>query len=133
MIVRAERMSPAFIKYHLNDGSALHRFVRPEPYADPHDHPWSFETEILDGGYVDEVFHLNSDGSWHSEHRHRVPGETYRVDANHIHRIVDLPAGECTTIILPGSHQQTSGFYQFREDGAYHRYWDQADFQRMAL
>jgi len=112
-IVGIERMSRAFTKYHLNDGRALHRFKHPEPHATPHDHPWSFETEILDGGYVDEVFHLNSDGSWHSEHRHRVPGETYRVDANHIHRIVALPGGECWTLVRAGRPERETRFWRF--------------------
>ncbi len=59
-IVSVERMSRAFTKYHLDDGRALHRFKMEEPNATPHDHPWSFDTKILDGGYVEEVFHLGS-------------------------------------------------------------------------
>ena len=94
-IVSVERMSRAFTKYHLDDGRALHRFKMEEPHATPHDHPWSFDTEILDGGYVEEVFHLDPNGGWHSELVHRIPGETYHVDAAHIHRIVELPTGEC--------------------------------------
>jgi hypothetical protein len=35
-----------------------------EPQAAPHDHPWSFDTKILDGGYVEEVFHLDPGGGW---------------------------------------------------------------------
>ncbi|MDQ0840089.1 hypothetical protein [Sphingomonas faeni] len=76
-IVSVERMSRAFTKYHLDDGRALHRFKMEEPHATPHDHPWGFETEVLEGGYVDEVFHLDSGGGWHSELVHRVPGERY--------------------------------------------------------
>ncbi len=37
-MVRTERMSSAFIKYHLDDGRAMHRFVAPEPRAKPPDH-----------------------------------------------------------------------------------------------
>ena len=44
-ITRVERMSPAFAKYHLDDGSILHRFTRGEPHADPHDHPFGHRAE----------------------------------------------------------------------------------------
>ena len=53
-IVSVERMSRAFTKYHLDDGRALHRFKMEKPHATPHDHPWSFDTKILDGGYVED-------------------------------------------------------------------------------
>jgi hypothetical protein len=113
MIVRAERMSPAFIKYHLNDGSALHRFVRPEPYADPHDHPWSFETSILSGGYVEEVFTFSPDGGWRSALLERTPGSRHRIEASHIHRIVALPQQECWTIVRAGPHERKTLFWRF--------------------
>ncbi len=92
-------MSRAFTKYHLDDGRALHRFKAEEPQATPHDHPWSFDTEILDGGYVEEAFCLTPGGGWCSALVYRIPGETYHVQANHIHRIVELPTGECWTLV----------------------------------
>ena len=129
--LREERMGDHFVKHHIEGlpcAAVLHQFSQVD-HGDPHDHPWGFTSFVVHGGYVEQVFQL--DGS--SELVHRQVGDSFHIPADHIHRIVDLPAGECTTIILPGPHQQTSGFYQFREDGAYHRYWDQADFQRMAL
>uniref|UniRef100_UPI0035CBF7F7 hypothetical protein n=1 Tax=uncultured Sphingomonas sp. TaxID=158754 RepID=UPI0035CBF7F7 len=112
-IVRAERMSPAFIKYHLDDGRALHRFVRPEPHAHPHDHPWCFETTILSGGYVEEVFTFRPDGGWQSTFVERVPGSRYRIEASHIHRIVSLPQGESWTIVQAGPHERKTLFWRF--------------------
>ena len=112
-IVSIERMSRAFTKYHLDDGRALHRFEMEEPHATPHDHPWSFETEILDGGYVEEVFHLDPSGGWHSERVHRLPGKTYHVDAAHIHRIVKLPTSECWTLVRAGPHTRETRFWRF--------------------
>ncbi len=38
-IIRLERMSRSFIKYHVDNGQALHRFRIGESLADPHDHP----------------------------------------------------------------------------------------------
>jgi hypothetical protein len=111
-IIRAERMSPAFIKYHLSDGRALHRFTREEPHVDPHDHPWRFETTVLAGGYVEEVFTIGEEG-WRGTLAHRLPGETYRVDATHIHRIVELPQRECWTLVRAGQHERDTRFWRF--------------------
>jgi hypothetical protein len=121
-IVRVERMSRAFTKYHLDDGRALHRFTREEPHAAPHDHPWSFETTIIDGGYVEEVFHLDAGGGWHSELVHRHPGTSYRVIADHIHRIVELPEGECWTLVSSGLHERETRFWRFG-DAVWSRAW----------
>lgn len=123
-IVAVERMSRAFTKYHLDDGRVLHRFRAEEPHANPHDHPWSFDTEILDGGYVDEVFRFDEGGGWHSELVHRIPGESYRVDATHIHRIVELPTGECWTIVRAGPHERETRFWRFG-DGIQSRAWNE--------
>lgn len=122
-ILRAERMSPAFAKYHLDDGRALHRFTRPEPCATPHDHPWSFETTILAGGYVEEVFAVEPDGRWHSAPVDRAPGTTHRIDAAHIHRIVALPAGECWTLVRAGPPERVTRFWRFGDD-VRHRAWN---------
>lgn len=121
-IVRAERMSPAFVKYHLDDGRVLHRFTRPEPLANPHDHPWSFQTEILSGSYVEEVFTTRRDGSWSSEFVTRIPGVVYEIKARHIHRIIALPAGECWTLVRAGNHQRTPLFWRFGETVQRRRY-----------
>ncbi|WP_380784783.1 hypothetical protein [Sphingomonas sp. R86521] len=111
-IVNIEHMSRAFVKYHLDDGRALHRFTREEPHADPHDHPFGFETTILDGGYVEEVFTFDEHG-WRGTLVHRLPGQTYWVDAVHIHRIVELPQRECWTLVRAGHHERETRFWRF--------------------
>lgn len=115
-IVHVERMSRAFTKYHLSDGRVLHRFQAGEPNADPHDHPWGFETEIVDGGYVEEVFHIRADGGWESRLVHRAPGTVHRVEAAHIHRIVELPQRECWTIVRAGPNERVTRFWRFGHD-----------------
>ena len=128
-IVRVERMSRAFVKYHLDDGRVLHRFTREEPHADPHDHPWGFATDILDGGYVEEVFHVAADGAWHSTIVHRHPGERYHIPAAHIHRIVELPARECWTLVSAGPHERETRFWRFG-DGVWSRSWRERRWRR---
>ena len=122
-IVRVERMSPAFVKYHLDDGRALHRFTRPEPFANPHDHPWSFDTHIVAGGYVEEVFTFRPDGGWQSELIERLPGTTHHITADHIHRIVALPAEESWTLVRAGPNERMTHFWRFG-DSVHHRAWN---------
>ncbi|RZL28738.1 MAG: hypothetical protein EOP64_03490 [Sphingomonas sp.] len=111
-VVWVERRSRAFTKYLLDDGRVLHRFRAGEPYANPHDHPWPFVTEILEGGYIEEVFRIGPDG-WHSEQVHRLPGQVYRIEATHIYRIVALPTGECWTLVKAGGHEPKTRFWRF--------------------
>ncbi len=108
-------MSRAFLKCHLDDGRALHRFVQPEPDAHPHDHPWSFETTILSGGYVEELFTILPNGKWQSAYVERLPNSRHRIKATHIHRIVSLPQGESWTIVEAGPHERTTFFWRFGE------------------
>lgn len=127
-IVRTERMSPAFTKYHLSDGRALHRFRMGEPHADPHDHPWGFETEIIDGGYVEEVFHVFPDGGWRSELVTRAPGTVHEVAATHIHRIVELSARECWTVVRAGPGERETRFWRFG-DQILSRAWHEREWR----
>lgn len=122
-------MSLAFIKYHLDAGRALHRFVRPEPHAHPHDHPWAFDTTILSGAYVEEVFKFRPDGGWHSALVERLPGSRYWIAAAHIHRIVTLPRGECWTIIQAGAYQRKTMFWRFGET-VQRRVWNERRWSR---
>lgn len=117
-------MSRAFTKFHLSDGRALHRFKGEERHADPHDHPWAFETEILDGGYVEEVFHVDPVGGWRSEIVHRSPFTSHHIEAGHIHRIVELPQGECWTLVRAGHHEREVRFWRFG-DGIVSREWNE--------
>ncbi len=129
--LREERMADHFVKRHvegLPTAAVIHQFNQVDN-GDPHDHPWSFTSFVLHGGYMEEVFDRETGASRLVS---RTVGESFFVPATHIHRIVHLPEGECTTIILPGPHEQTSGFYQFRSDGMYHRFWHEPEFRLMA-
>jgi hypothetical protein len=119
--LREERMSDVFQKFHIDGlpvGAVLHHFADVDR-GPAHDHPFPFRSIILYGGYVERVFQM--DGS--SELITRKVGDSFEIAASHIHRIEELPAGDCWTLMLPGPHEQTSGFYEFREDGAYRRFW----------
>lgn len=131
VLLRRENMGAHFTKFHLGDlpvAAVLHRFTAAEPEADPHDHPWGFTSFVVCGGYVEEVF--NRYGT--SVERVHLPGESLRVEAGHVHRIVRLVDGECWTLVLPGPTERVSGFYRWTADGTpLHRPWNRPDFRPM--
>jgi hypothetical protein len=125
--VRAERMSDAFVKFHLSNlppYAVMHEFTAPDN-GDPHDHPFSADITVVSGGYVEEVFDLATGASGTIE---RKPGDSFRNDAGKIHRIIALPTGRCLTLFVPGEHERTPGFYQWRDGKPWHRFWHDQDF-----
>lgn len=131
-----EVMSAEFTKYHLNpDGvhpwpfsPVLHHFAGVDRDG-PHDHPRSFHSIILQGGYVEEVYTIASAGLWHVERIERRPGEAFRIDARHIHRIVELPAGECVTMTVPGPLESDWRFWKFEDGVIMSRPWNNETFE----
>jgi hypothetical protein len=131
--VRIEPMGDAFTKYHLGGEQApwpffpvIHHFTAPD-LGDPHDHPWAFTSHVLQGRYVEEVFHLSADGSWSSEIITRLPGTSHSVVATHIHRLIDLPDGDCWTCVMAGSVERETRFWRF-DDGVRSRAWYEPGF-----
>lgn len=125
-------MSDAFDKWHI-DGLgfdlSLHTFTVPDT-GDPHDHPFSFTTHILKGSYVEEVwFYDELNEIWRSHVQDRKEGHAYDIWHNHIHSIIALPQGECTTIITPMEWIQQPSFYRFENGKAYKRQWNEIEFK----
>ena len=134
--IRHERMSDIFHKFHIENfgvNAVLHQFDKPEPIdADAHDHPGDFRTFIMDGSYVERVWHFWRD-SWHYQDIHRKKGSSHFVRATHIHQIVELPDGPCKTIILPGPVVRKSGFWRFENGIASFREWNQQEFKQVGI
>lgn len=70
-----------------------------------HDHPWSFLTIILSGGYDEEL----SDGTM----RHLGPGRVVFRDAAHRHRVLiaDRLTGRVWTVVATGRRKATWSFF----------------------
>lgn len=131
MLIRSERMSDTFMKYHI-DGlpfpMVLHHFTAPD-HGDPHDHPWAFVSTILRGGYTEEIFDLDT-GKSRTESR--LPGQSFMIEAEHVHRIVRLHLDECWTAVLPlPGPTRTSGFYRFQQKAVLYRFWHQQEWVHM--
>ena len=128
---RHERMAPHMLKIHVPPDAApgvLHLFTAPD-HGPHHDHPWPFRSTVIYGGYREEVLH--PDGRCEVIHRH--PGDTFEIGPSHVHRIIDLPAGECLTFIeVLGPKVQEPGFYEWRDGVMHHRYWHEPEWSRQA-
>lgn len=126
LTLRSEQMNADFVKWHV-DGmrvpAVIHRLG--VDLGAPHDHPFGFTSFVICGGYREEVFIPEYGSIGYLLH---LPGESFTVKAGHIHRIVELIDGECWTLIVPGSHERTPGFYEWREGQCFHRFWHEAEF-----
>ena len=136
---RIEVMNPGFTKWHLNEHGqhgwpirpVLHQFTAPDG-GDPHCHPWDFRVVVWRGSYVEEVF-LIVPGGFDSYRKTRREGDSFTVPAEHIHRIVALPDGECWTLAEYGPTRRTSQFWRFEPGGrVLSRPWHRAEFAEVA-
>ena len=83
----------------------LHRFLKPDPGHDLHDHPWSSVSIVLWGGYR-EVVRV---GAGHQLHTARAGCIIYR-SARTLHRIVELAPRGCWTLFVTGPRKRQWGF-----------------------
>lgn len=84
----------------------LHKMHRPDDHSCHHDHPWSFWTFVLYGGYVEQV--TQPDGTVNA--RRNRPGMLLFRPAEHAHRIHRLPRGHCWTLVLRFKKRRSWGF-----------------------
>ena len=89
----------------------LHKIVRSD---DPvfHDHPWSYTTIVLKGGYWEHTPIFNSDGKIFSELiRWRGPGSIIMRKSNEFHWLeMDPEVGPATTLFFMGPQVREWGF-----------------------
>ena len=131
--LREERLSDAMLKIHIGGlmGAAVFHDFTGVDGSDPHDHPWSFVSHVLFGGYVEEIYDLAT--GWMTRVQ-RKPDDVFFVDARTIHRVVELPEGRCQTLIKPREHVQVSGVYQWRDGGPWRKTWHHdAQWERVQL
>lgn len=117
----------------------LHQILRSDDDPDPHDHPWSFVSLILSGGYVDEGwkfirkqgFNLQPLGEREPDSKHYRPTEGVSFDgwrfkrsdtwvqprsivhrrAEHIHRVI-LTNGIAWTLVFTGPEKRPWYFFR---------------------
>ena len=96
-------------------GFYIHHIEGPDPGLDLHDHPWSFITIVLRGGYVHNYAPVRDDGTLDFVRlaavgtgiNHRVA----RMPLDIAHRIVLVRPGGAWTLVLRGPTRRVWGFY----------------------
>lgn len=103
-----ERMSDQFEKWYDETGHAIHHFTGADR-GGPHDHPFAIDITIKSGGYTEHVY--QPDGSY--EVARRKCGDKFRIEANHIHEIVELHGPDCWTEAQYGPWERDVKFWNF--------------------
>ena len=89
----------------------IHKFLKGDP-DDVHDHPWSYFTLILWGGYYEYVPYFNESGKLVNElKRWRGPGHFRKCQPESYHRIELKPGVTAWTMFIPGRQQRNWGFW----------------------
>lgn len=79
----------------------VHKFISSD-MDKPHDHPWSYFTLILSGGYWEYIYTLDNEGKVMAMEKYwRKPGFYQYVDASHTHRIELESNKTCWTLVIP--------------------------------
>lgn len=115
------------VEYKPLGGIFIHRMQAPDPGEDLHDHPWSFVSFRLWGGYIEErvlsrhapSWAGNAEGSTRHHGVHVRRGERMRrprwrwsmLRINEAHRIVELEGDWVWTLVIHGPTRQPWGFY----------------------
>lgn len=97
----------------------VHEILASDAGRDCHDHPWSFVTVILKGGYHESRY--NAEGQFIGVKYHG-PGSILYRPAHTWHRL-DVPNGMVTTtLFITGPKKQTWGFNVKGKKVPYHEY-----------
>jgi len=124
-IIETEIMSDIFTKYHIYNlgfDAVIHKFKEAEPLsARAHDHPFTFTTFIMNGWYIEriwsKVYTMSGRNVWKYRDIKRRQGISYKIKADHIHQVIAMSEGGCTTIILPEKKEKDWRFYEFKKEG----------------
>lgn len=106
-------------------GVFLHRMNAPDPGVDLHDHPWSFVTIVLAGGYIEEraparvasqLAHVaeKNPKTTHGQRgdiEQRDPWRARLMRLDECHRITALAGRHCWTLVIHGPTRRRWGFY----------------------
>lgn len=132
--IKREKMNDVFTKHHLKGlpfDAVIHHFSAKDINEHIHDHPFSFTTHILKGSYIERIYEIAEDGTYTFSEYHRKESTSHFVAAHTIHEIIDLPDGECFTLIKPNAWEKDIYFYRFEDGKAFRRKKNQRIFREI--
>ena len=89
----------------------LHKFIKSDEDV-LHDHPWSYFTFILSGGYWEYKF-KDRENSVETVKEWRPPGFFQFMPCSHAHRVeLDPSKPYCWTLFIPFQHKREWGFWK---------------------
>jgi hypothetical protein len=88
-------------------GVKVHHILMTDSDRAHHDHPWSFVSLILRGGYEESIR-----GVAETVRRRRRPGRWHRMPAEGLHRITTLYGRSCWTLVVNGPRRREWGFVE---------------------
>ena len=91
-------------------GVYLHRFDGPDPHPTLHDHPWSFRSVVLRGGYAESTRYVPGLGYRHADMIQHRRGAWIRKRATDTHTITDLLRTPTWTLMLVGRRVRVWGY-----------------------
>lgn len=107
----------------------VHEILRSDLGRHPHNHPWSYLTIILKGGYWEHQF--DSSGNLVNEKWHG-PGSVLFRRANSWHKLI-VPHGQiATTLFITGRKSQTWGFNVDGGTVPYHEYLNKPEKKELS-
>lgn len=91
-------------------GVYLHDIHEPDSGRDPHDHPWTFVSIVLRGGYLEHLWTHPIGDPLGVARLHHNRWSVHRMQRQHAHRIVLCDPGT-KTLVLTGPRRGNWGFY----------------------
>ena len=97
-------------------GLYLHYLINPDEAREPHNHPWSFITICLKGGYTEEVYSPDVFGDVGFPIRlGSIARGSIRVRKySHIHKVVSVNPGTITLILRGPKIGREWGFFNYK-------------------
>lgn len=117
--VSARQRPIAWLMQKFGISARIHEILRSDSGRAPHDHPWSYLTIVLKGGYWESRY--DTSGALVSEKWHG-PGSILWRPANSWHRLTLPEESVTTTLFVTGAYRNGWGFNVNGEKVPYKKY-----------
>lgn len=107
----------------------IHHILRQDTDPHMHNHPWTFRSVVLKGGYI-EARPWSQANEYKRSVVSRPAGSTYKLGADEFHRIMCVSQGGAWTLFVTWRYQHTWGFKTSTGVVPWREYLARKDVQR---